>query len=226
MISWSAYEQFALCERQYYYQRVEKIPRPSNEYLEIGSAYHAAIAARLRGEKFLQVRPDLVEEIRHNLDRLQTFVFPHLRIQAVEQWFDSDKIDLLSGTIPVVDYRGQAVGCDEGRCVIDFKVLFKKRKMERNRGQPAHYCLTTGIRWAAFVEIPRDLSEPIFTTVMGFQQWELDHWRERFEEADKRILELRGKPAEDYGLVRQGHPLCSSKWCFAWDQCPGGKIRG
>jgi PD-(D/E)XK nuclease superfamily protein len=248
--SFSAIEQFEFCEMQYFYDRILKLPRPPNHYFSIGGLYHDCLARMTEEPEFdldalvtetLNIHRQktdwncptsddlLIAEVVANLWRVNQEICPHLQPLEVETWarrFYLGKIDLLSATTPVVNSYGAITGSIPEKCVIDWKVKFsakKKRDQDStdNSKQLALYCLEKGVTRAAFVEIPRDLAQPLNTIVTEFTAEQLEWWGRWFNHQFA-AAESRGQDPKNYRLAPPGHPLCSARWCHHYTRCPGG----
>lgn len=244
--SFSGLDQFLFCERQFYFQRLLKLPLPPNMYFAVGNLYHDMLAELsrpiedlLRKHKMLPgwICPtsdeDLVEELVQNRDRVIRETTA-LNIMHREVWSrdinpDAEfcaKLDAISTNTPVVDDYGHIIGVEDEACVIDWKTVFgyKRRSVDdaEASAQLALYCLEAKVNSAAFIEIPRDLTRPIRTIVVKFSDKELEQWRKYFRVQFNTMLHRAGCPAEAFRLARFGERFCSKQWCGYWDQCPGG----
>jgi len=224
----TALQQFLdVCERQFYYKRVLKLPEPSSEYLEKGNIYHDALATVL-GKKIcppLQAIPNL----EANIERLKEKVFPWLDPEAIEEWakkYYCGKIDLISKVTPVTNELNEIVSNRPGRCVVDWKIVFKKPKWSQKKAdesiQLALYAIETGAHSAAYVEIPDNPVWPIRTFVTHYPDYYLKRWK-RWLDAQFAAMDSRGTDEAAYRLASVNHGLCSPRWCPYWKRCPGGE---
>ncbi len=148
--SFSSLNQFLNCERQWFYQRVAKKPRPPSHYLSIGSLYHHVFEMMVRDD--LWSSPELIElihdlyvehscqddwkcpttqenlcaEIYANAVRVRDQVFMPLaadELVAEKSHKYLAQIDVRANMIPKVE-MAQIVGSEPGECILDYKIKF------------------------------------------------------------------------------------------------------
>lgn len=244
----TALDQFEKCERQFYYQRVAKLPEVPSPHLSVGILYHAAIENMIAGYLDLRLllskhksRPDwcdpgcsdedLMVEIVRNLEKVAELreqlpvAYGERSVPLVEQWGKrySCKIDYVSTHTPILE-EGRVVGAKPGQCVLDWKTVGGARRRSasdaENSAQLALYCIETGSKAAAFVELPRK-GGPVNVVLVEFDEYTLRRW-EVFLEAQFFSMNSRGQDEREYKLAPRGHPLCSPRFCSFWDRCEGG----
>jgi len=226
--SFSGLDQFMRCERQFYYQRIAKLPQPPNKYFIVGNIYHDVIAKSIQ-KKPVSVPADKADAL-HNVARLLKEIEP-LDIKHVEVWSNKinpdaefcAKIDAISTNTPVVDVAQHITGTKDEPCVIDWKTVFGYHRRDQveaeQSAQLALYCLEAKVNNAAFVEIPVDIARPIRTMVVHYEDDELEAWRRYFHEQFK-VLQQRGPKEESYRLADFHEHLCSPRWCPYYTRCP------
>jgi PD-(D/E)XK nuclease superfamily protein len=248
----TALKQFEFCERQFYYQRIQKLPEPPSLHLVVGILYHTAIERLVRAgtvsrtEVQLMIEElrkgpgwcdpgksdeELCEEVMHAMvkvgglvDALPVAKGP--RGPRVEEWGEryTCKIDYISTRLPVVK-DGELVGVEPGLCVLDWKTVGGKRRRGQDdvdhSPQLALYCIETGAHHAAFVEIPRDSTQPLNIVAAEFTDLDLRRWGQ-FLDAQFGAMQSRGPDESQFKLAERGHPLCSPRFCPYWSRCPGG----
>lgn len=148
--SYSSLNQFLNCERQWFFQRVCKKPRPPSHYLSIGSLYHHVFEMMVKDEVWHSpaiieiihdlyvdhsAKPDwkcpttqenLCEEIYANARRLRDQVFIPLaatKLMAEKSHKYLAKIDVRANAIPIVE-MAQITGSKPGDCILDYKIKF------------------------------------------------------------------------------------------------------
>lgn len=103
--SFSAGNQFSFCERQFFYDRVQRLPQEPSHYLSVGNLYHDLLAEMLEtndsvsAERIITVlgehkaKPDwvcptaddrLVKEVDDNLKRVHLDILPHVEPRVSE----------------------------------------------------------------------------------------------------------------------------------------------
>lgn len=246
-VRWSitALRQFETCERQFYYQRILRLPERTSLALSTGSFYHAMIENILRGGKstleeiFAKTTwpPDVVvdgaalkKEVELNLQRLQTDVLPFLLPAEkdafgkpqIEVWGNRYccKFDFVSPFIPIVQ-DGRIIDHKPGRCVVDWKSATKSKDLRHHVAQLMLYILDSQAAAGAIVEIPRNTRSSIITSVLEPDDYECRRWQSYFE-AQFRAMNSRGQDETEYRLAERTNPLCSPQYCPHWDRCPGG----
>lgn len=245
----TALKQFEFCERQFYYQRILKLPEKPSIHLALGILYHNCLERIALGKELtnaailnliaeaaaspLWVEPqitldELAAEIQFNLRRVQQQVLPHLCVQTAEVWGTHycAKVDIVAGNTPVVE-DGKIIDVLKGeRCIVDWKTVSKLRSRSQyevdQSGQLALYCLEFDAAAGAIIEIPRNPNQDLNVIVTRFDIYDLNRWRNFFD-AQFAAMNSRGTNEAEYKLATRGHGLCSPKWCTHWDQCPGGK---
>lgn len=233
----TALAQFERCERQFYYQRVLRLPEgPPSAALSIGTLYHAAIEQLVRtGEVSVDALIASARESSGWADPGCTdealaaeLVVALLKVDEVLKQYPV----LIDDDGPMVERRGKKYSCridyvgegPEGRTVLDWKTTASKRRRSQadadNSAQLALYCIETGAHHAAFVEIPRD-GGPLNLVASSFDDWELARWA-AYLDAQFAAMNSRGPAEADFRLAARGHPLCNVRFCPYWSRCPGG----
>lgn len=62
LINFSSLEEWENCERHYWYSKIDGQEKPTNETLEVGTLYHAVIAALIISPTGVKALPGLIEE--------------------------------------------------------------------------------------------------------------------------------------------------------------------
>lgn len=257
-LSFSQIDLWLTCARKYYFERVQGMRSPPSHHLEVGNAYHEAIAGLVPGPLETGVRDlaapavekrkpgleqmgvdtaALLEEMVTNLGRLQATIFSPDGFRPattagqpiVEHKFFSDSlrftgvIDAVSTRTPVVDERGKVKGWKDGICVLDWKTLSSKRRRSARDAQTSEQLGLYGLvlplaTAAAFVEIPRDVAEPIQVRVAEFEPAYMARvkiWLERIRDH----IYAAGEQEVLYPPTQLSNGLCSPMWCAHYDRC-------
>jgi len=245
-VSWSQVELFLKCERQYFYEYILGEKRPETPILVIGKAYHTMIESYFTGVgiaklvddesmEFLKAKTTidiagLQREMRENLMRLKSQFLDGLGRPFIVEWKFEDEVLGYRGTIdaamqrtPVMSPDGEEISTWlEESCVVDWKSLTSERRRSQRdavySGQLALYATVAGTRNAGFVEIPRNLGEPIKARFVRYTEEELNHWRSWLVGVRDAMLS-RGEQMQAYHQTERKNPLCSPQWCGHFFKC-------
>lgn len=247
----TALAQFEKCERQFYYQRIAKLPEAPSVHLCVGILYHRAIEIALSGwekggdalREILMMKgtpewvdpgktdEELAEEVSAGVTRVLalTAQLPVALDPAgcplIEQWGKryTCKIDYVSTHTPVVE-GGRLVDTKPGRCVLDWKTVGGRRRRGQDDADNSAQLALYCIETGANNAAFVEIPRdggPLNIVAAEFDDATLRRWA-TFLDAQFGAMNSRGPAEADFRLAPRGHPLCSPRFCSYWDRCCGG----
>jgi PD-(D/E)XK nuclease superfamily protein len=247
----TALAQFEKCERQFYYQRIAKLPEAPSPHLCVGILYHNVIEQFVRAGEMhpavvdeairdIRGRPEwcdpgktgdeLCSEIMAAIPKIAALVerLPVVRQGSkplVEIWGTryTAKIDYVSTHTPVVE-GGRLVDVKPGLCVLDWKTVGGRRRRGQDDADNSAQLALYCIETGAHSAAFVEIPRdggPLNIVVAEFDDDTLRRW-EKFLDAQFGAMQSRGPAEEQFKLAERGHPLCSPRFCTYWDRCPGG----
>lgn len=210
---------------------------------------------------------ELYDECQANMERILPYLgvgrFHAIElmpgIPLIERKFFKNKlgfngiVDLGSRNAPVVDDRGQIYGWDVNEpCIVDLKLLSGARRRSARdavvSAQLALYALDTGVRRAAYLEVPRNLEREVQVRTVLYADEELERWRIWFAQIfsalrlrQEKFMEMQGRTTvmgpegltqeqairllgDVFPMTPRTNALCSSVWCPHFFTCYPQKV--